>query len=268
MRSMNSISRRQFVLKALTGTLALSWLPAAFTPAFAAKARKKKAPPAPVCRLTAEQEEGPFYIQGEPLRNNLVEDREGVPLSLRIQLLDMQHCTPLKDASVEIWSCDAGGEYSGYDSANMGPPPEGMGPPPGMPPGPPHHQPDNDKTFLRGRQHTDEHGHVEFATIYPGCYEGRVNHIHLKVRVNDSDRIVYTGQLFFPEAVTDAVLALPPYSSHQIRRTRASEDMVFTSQHGENSMLDIEAAQPGVIAKGFVGTATLGVDTGKVGKSS
>ena len=258
MRSISSIARRQFVLKTLAGTLALSWLPA-----FAAK--KKKAPRAPVCRLTAEQEEGPFYIQGEPLRSNLVEDREGVPLTLRVQLLDMQHCTPLKNASVEIWSCDANGEYSGYDSAHMGPPPDGVGPPPkGMPPGPPpHHQPDNEKTFLRGRQHTDEQGRVEFATIYPGCYEGRVNHIHLKVRLSEGDRIVYTGQLFFPEAVTDAVLALPPYSAHQIRRTRAAEDMVFTGQHGENSVMEIEAAQPGVIAKGFVGTATLGINAGK-----
>ncbi|HEX8957160.1 MAG TPA: intradiol ring-cleavage dioxygenase, partial [Burkholderiaceae bacterium] len=254
MRSISSTARRQFVLKALAGTLALSWLPA-----FAARKRKKKAPAAPVCRLTAEQEEGPFYIEGEALRSNLVEDREGVPLTLRLQLLDMPHCTPLKDASVEIWSCDANGEYSGYSSEQMSaqvdPPPDGMGPPPGIPSGqPPHHRPDNQKTFLRGRQHTEENGRVEFATIYPGCYAGRVNHIHVKVRLNEGGRIVHTGQLFFPEAVTDAVLALPPYSAHQIRRTRASEDMVYTSQHGENSVLEIEAAQPGVIAKGFVGT--------------
>ena len=265
---MSMTSRRQFVLKIVAGTLALPWLPA-----FAAK--KKKTPASPVCRLTAEQEEGPFYIKGEPLRSNLVEDRKGVPLVLRVRLLDMQHCTPLKNASMEIWSCDAGGEYSGYDSNHMGPPPGGMGPPPGMPHDqagppsgqPPHHEPDNDKTFLRGRQHTDEQGRVEFTTIYPGCYEGRVNHIHLKVRLNDGDRIVYTGQLFFPEAVTDAVLALPPYSAHDIRRTRAAEDMVFTGQHGENSMLEIEAAQPGVIAKGFIGTASVGIDMSKAGKS-
>ena len=266
---MSLTSRRQFVLKILAGTLALPWLPA-----FAAK--KKKAPPAPVCRLTAEQEEGPFYIKGEPLRSNLVEDRQGVPLALRVQLFDMQHCTPLKNAAMEIWSCDASGEYSGYDNMHMGPPPGGMGPPGmsphdhgGPPPGPPpHHEPDNEKTFLRGRQLTDGQGRVEFTTIYPGCYEGRVNHIHLKVRLSDGDRIVYTGQLFFPEAVTDAVLALPPYSAHDIRRTRASEDMVFTGQHGENSMLDIEAAQPGVIARGFIGTATVGIDTSKAGKAS
>jgi protocatechuate 3,4-dioxygenase beta subunit len=268
---MRSISRRQFVLKVLAGTLALSCFPA-----FAAR-KKKKAPPAPVCRLTAEQEEGPFYIKGEPLRSNLVEDREGIPLLLRLQLLDLQHCTPLKNASLEIWSCDASGEYSGYDSAHMGPPPDGMGPPAGMPPRdhagpppgpPPHHEPDNEKTFLRGRQLTDEQGRVEFATIYPGCYEGRVNHVHLKVRLSEGERVVYTGQLFFPELVTDAVLAMPPYSAHQIHRTRAAEDMVFTGQHGENSVLELEAAQPGVIAKGFVGTATLGVDTNKVSKAS
>ena len=255
-------SRRRIVLKLAAAALALPWLPA-----FAA--RKKKAPPAPVCRLTAEQEEGPFYIQDEPLRSNLVEDREGVPLLLRVQLRDMQHCTPLKNASMEIWSCDANGEYSGFDASHMGPPPGGMGPPPGPPVPPPHREPDNGKTFLRGRQRTDEQGQVEFATIYPGCYEGRVNHIHVRVRLNEGDRIVYTGQLFFPEAVTDAVLGLPPYSAHEIRRTRAAEDTIYSGQHGENSVLDIEAAQPGIIAKGFVGTIALGIDSSKAtGKSS
>jgi len=270
MRSTYSNSRRQFVLKALAGSLALSWLPA-----FAAR-KKKKAPPAPVCRLTAEQEEGPFYIKGEPLRSNLVEDREGIPLVLRVQLFDMQHCTPLKNASLEIWSCDASGEYSGYDGLHMGPPPEGMGPPPGMPPHdhngpppgpPPHHTPDNEKTFLRGRQVSDEQGHVEFTTIYPGCYEGRVNHVHLKVRLAEGDRVVYTGQLFFPELVTDAVLAMPPYSAHQIQRTRAADDMVFTGQHGEHSVMELEAVQPGVIGKGFIGTAAVGIDTSKTSKT-
>lgn len=264
---MGMISRRRFALKMLVGSLALYWFPA-----FAAK--KKKAPPAPVCHLTAEQEEGPFYIQGEPLRSNLVEDREGIPLTLRVQLLDMQHCTPLKNASLEIWSCDAMGEYSGFDSAHMGPPPNGMPMPPhgdhgdlgdrsGRPDGPPHHEPDNQKTFLRGRQNTDDQGRIEFATLYPGCYEGRVNHIHLRVRLNEGDRIVYTGQLFFPETVTDVVMSLPPYSAHQIRRTRAAEDMVFTNQHGASSLMEIEAAQPGVIGKGFIGTASLGIDTSK-----
>ena len=36
---------------------------------------------------------------------------------------------------------------------------------------------------LRGTLPTDRHGMVEFATIVPGWYPGRTEHVHLKVRI-------------------------------------------------------------------------------------
>ncbi len=62
---------------------------------------------APVCRLTPEQEIGPYYIADELLRSDIVEGKPGVPLSLRMALLDARTCRPLANAAVDIWHCDA-----------------------------------------------------------------------------------------------------------------------------------------------------------------
>ena len=74
-------------------------------------------------------------------------------------------------------------------------------------------------TFLRGTQFTDADGQVRFATIYPGWYQGRPVHIHLKVHDGGSPGATYegghvshTGQLFFAEDVSRQVMALAPYA--------------------------------------------------------
>ena len=102
---------------------------------------------------------------------------------------------------MEIWQCDALGRYSGF------PPPDSSvvviaeTAPRGeyLP----------DQTFLRGRQTTDAAGMVEFRTIYPGWYPGRTVHIHLMVH---ADGAVLTSQLYFPDDVSDQVLATAPYA--------------------------------------------------------
>jgi protocatechuate 3,4-dioxygenase beta subunit len=68
-------------------------------------------------------------------------------------------CTPLTNTKVDIWHANPQGIYSGVQDAGTG---------------------QND--YLRGYQMTDENGTVQFATIYPGWYEGRAIHIHVKVR--------------------------------------------------------------------------------------
>jgi protocatechuate 3,4-dioxygenase beta subunit len=157
------------------------------------------------CALTAEQEEGPYYVDEALLRTDITAGRTGVPLRLRLTVLDVRTCTPVSNAALDIWHCDAMGIYSGYTAMQPreggpmpfpppgggqgrppgGPPPDGF-PPPSDPPrgGPPKMQPTDAQTFLRGVQFTGAKGVVEFATIFPGCYMGRVNHIHLKVHLD------------------------------------------------------------------------------------
>jgi protocatechuate 3,4-dioxygenase beta subunit len=230
----------------------------------------------PTCALTPEQEVGPYYIDDERLRTDVTEGKAGVPLKLRIALADSKSCAPLKSAAVDIWHCDASGAYSGF-AANgadgRGPGRFGFMPPPGRGPGGPGGPPPARVTgaarFLRGVQVTDDRGLVEFVTIYPGWYQGRTIHIHLKVHLGGGPvegkyaggHVSHTGQLFFPEDITQDIAKLEPYARRlDIHRTTQAEDGVFSGQHGAASMLNMARLKSGSNADGFLATVTLAVD--------
>ena len=128
------------------------------------------------CILTPELTEGPYYIAGEKLRRKITEGRPGSPLLLRLSVVDATTCRPIKGAAVDIWHADAGGVYSGFGSGAAS------------------------RTFMRGIQRTDGTGLAAFQTVYPGWYQGRTVHIHVKVHVGGN--VVHTGQLFFPDTLT------------------------------------------------------------------
>src|SRR5580692_5345660 len=71
-------------------------------------------PSTPSCTLIAEQEVGPYYIDDEKLRQDITEGKPGVPVKLRVALVDASRCTPLENVSLDIWHCDALGVYSGF----------------------------------------------------------------------------------------------------------------------------------------------------------
>ena len=180
------------------------------------------------CVLTPEMTEGPYYVPGDKVRRNVTEGRPGVPLTLRLTVLDVSSCKPIKGAAVDIWHCDAGGLYS--EEAQLG---------------------TGSQTFMRGIQRTDKNGLALFRTIYPGWYQGRTVHIHVKVYL--SGRTVHTGQLFFPDTLTDIVYKRSPYSSRGARTTRNASDSIFVNG-GKRSMLRL--ARTG---SGYVGRITMGV---------
>jgi protocatechuate 3,4-dioxygenase beta subunit len=236
----------------------------------------------PGCTLIPEQEEGPYYVDREILRRDITEGRAGVPLNLRVALIDVSRCAPLANAAVDIWHCDAMGIYSGYTTFNTSGPGGPNGPGPGGPPPggpdfgsvrppmapPPKMAPTDKQIFLRGVQLTDARGIVEFTTIYPGCYVGRVNHIHLKVHIaghteNGAYRgghVAHTGQIFFPEDISKSVIALKPYSEHHIERTTLDEDGVFNSQNGREVVAQLSVLNKRSVGDGYVASITLGVD--------
>ena len=180
------------------------------------------------CVLTPEQTEGPFYIENEKMRRNITDGRRGTPLSLRATVVDASTCRPIKGAAVDIWHCDAGGVYSGF----------GQGA--------------SSRTFLRGMQRTNASGLALLKTIYPGWYQGRTVHIHVKVHVGGN--VVHTGQLYFPDSLTDKVFRKAPYKSRPGRTTRNSNDFVFANG-GKNSMVNVRADGAG----GYVASITMGV---------
>ena len=222
----------------------------------AALASGKATSSTPSCTLVPEQEEGPYYVDDEKLRRDITEDRPGVPLKLRIAVMDAARCMPLKNAALDIWHCDALGIYSGFTANNPGRP-DGPGRPARM--GPPGRRQIDAMRFLRGVQLTGQEGVAEFATIYPGWYLGRAIHIHLKVHLGG--HVSHTGQLFFPEEVTADVAKLAPYAARlQVHRTLQGEDHVFNGQHGAASMVGLSRLRDGSNADGFLATVTLAVD--------
>lgn len=182
------------------------------------------------CRAWPEQEEGPYHLDVDADRHDVVEDRLGVPLDLGVQLVSSDGTTPVRGAVVEIWQCDALGRYSGFPppdpptEANVGSGTVG--------------QPETsaEGCFLRGRQPTDDSGLCRFRTIYPGWYPGRTVHIHMRARRHDR---IFTSQVYFPEDVTDAVFTLPPYAERPGRDTTNSTDEIFQAA-GEVAVLDLE----------------------------
>ena len=195
-----------------------------------------------VCREWAEQLEGPYRRGEQPLRRDIAEDRQGVPLRLGLQLADAGGA-PLSDGEIEVWHCDALGRYSGY------PPPDDAGPPPTDATAPrTEYLPD--QAFLRGRQAVDGDGVVEFVTIYPSWYPGRTVHVHLMAH---SAAGTATTQLYFPEEITDRVLAEAPYRDRPGRDTTNATDTIFATG-GEPAVLELRAVRSG---SGYVAAARL-----------
>jgi protocatechuate 3,4-dioxygenase beta subunit len=246
-------TRRRFVKTALTAAAALELHRAAAALGVSTQSA--------VCNLTPEQETGPFYLADELLRSNIGENKPGIPLSLRIIVMDARTCKPLPGAAIDLWHCDAGGVYSGFTKQNHhgpgGPPPEG--PPPGFDDGPPREfgpppfpHATYKATFLRGIQMTGEDGSVHFETVFPGVYMGRTNHIHFKVRLGGSTgdnsyqagHTSHTGQVFFPEEIAASLMQIGPYAQNPIRRTKQAEDMVFRGQQGAASIATLRRIKP------------------------
>jgi len=179
------------------------------------------------CILTPEQTEGPYYVAGEKLRRNITDGHPGTPLQLRTFVVDATTCRPLRNAAVDIWHADAAGVYSGFGSGAAS------------------------RTFMRGVQRTNAHGLAQFRTVYPGWYQGRAVHIHVKVHVGGN--VVHTGQLYFADSLTDAVYRHAPYASRPNRTTRNIDDSIFRAG-GARSMLKVKRAN-GL----YVATITMGV---------
>lgn len=188
------------------------------------------------CVLTPEVTEGPYYLDLDKVRSDITEGKAGAPLDLEITVVDATSCSPIKDAAVDVWHCDAEGVYSGFVG--------GGGPGGGT---------TNDLTFLRGTQVTDAAGLGEFQSIVPGWYPGRAVHIHMKVHVGGS--VVHTGQLFFADALNNEVAQAAPYSSKGEPDMRNSDDSIYRDAGAASAILDMTKS-----GDGYVGTITVGVN--------
>lgn len=165
-------------------------------------------PGADVCVITPEVTEGPYYFDPALNRQDITEGRPGIKTIVRLQVVDAQ-CQPMANARVDIWHADATGVYSGYANQTGGIDTTGQ-------------------TFMRGTQMTGADGVTEFTTVYPGWYRGRTTHIHFKVFLDETN--VLTGQLFFPDALSEFLYRnVAPYSDRtEARDTINTNDNIAT----------------------------------------
>lgn len=233
-------------------------------------------------KLTSETTEGPYYIDADKLRKDVTEDQEGIPLTLRLKVIDAETCKPIRNAAVDIWHCNALGVYSGYEDMGSGGGGGGGTPPSGEPTGEPpsgepsggpgggggvHQEPTDDERYLRGTWRTDRNGTVEFKTVFPGWYQGRCVHIHTKVHVSgtwtdagyEGGNTCHTGQFFFDEESVLASAEVAPYSTNTTTRTTLDEDTIYPDNGTEGGLLKLKYRKND-IAKGVVATITMGVD--------
>jgi protocatechuate 3,4-dioxygenase beta subunit len=194
------------------------------------------------CIAKPEATEGPYFVDEGLNRSDVRPDpsngsvTEGALLTLNIGVLRIESggCAPLKDAVVDIWSCDSLGLYS--DVAAEGT----VG-----------------KKFLRGYQVTNRTGKVRFLTVLPGWYSGRTIHLHVKVRTTGTDGNPYefTSQLYFTEEFKAGYLTKEPYAGKGLPDTTNAADRFFAAGGGDQMLL-----RPRRMLSGYVADFAIGLD--------
>jgi protocatechuate 3,4-dioxygenase beta subunit len=198
----------------------------------------------PSCVVRPALTEGPYFVDEKLNRSDIRSDpttnavKPGTPLVLTflVSKVSGSACTALANATVDVWHCDALGIYSDATDPGFGS--------------------TKGTKFLRGYQATDASGSAKFTTIWPGWYQGRAVHIHFKIRTTAANAQVadFTSQLFFPDALNDAVFASVPYSQKGTAGIlRNAGDDIFKQSGGKLTI------SPSKTADGYAVTFDLGL---------
>jgi len=191
------------------------------------------------CTVAPTETEGPFptKVPASYVRSDITDGRSGYKLTANITITNSSsNCAALAGTLVDIWHCDAEGNYSEYGGTGM--------------------QSTNYQSvhFLRGRQTTDANGLVTFTTIFPGWYSGRATHIHVHVYSASGTSLKVT-QIAFPEGTGTALVAVNGYKKGMTGYTFNKSDNVFSD---DTNGVEI-ATVTGNITDGFQLTISLGV---------
>jgi len=162
----------------------------------------------------------------------------GVALSIRLKIVNVgASCAGVAGATVYLWHCDRDGNYSMYSSAISA------------------------ENYLRGVQAADADGMVSFTTIFPGCYDGRMPHVHFEVyptlaKASSAANRIKTSQFTFPLATCNEVYTAAGYASsvRNLARISIASDNVFS----DGTALQM-ASMSGDMVNGYVATLTVGV---------
>ncbi|WP_420864167.1 hypothetical protein [Streptomyces deccanensis] len=188
--------------------------------------------------------EGPYYLDGQLVRADIREDKTGFPLVLTLTVVDDDTCAPLSNALVEIWHCDALGEYSGFVGDNG------------------NDEPDNG-TFLRGRADHDGLPRLVPGPVRPYPPQGaHRRHAHLRQLVHGRPGTPHRSALLLRDRHHPRRRALPLLGEHgpphdprpglHLRRGRRTPPALLT--------LTALGTSP---TAGYAGSLTVGVESGR-----
>jgi len=256
------LSRRE-MMKVLGGSTAVIMAGFSLPNLVQAQSDVPTATQMPACVVRPELTEGPYFVENDldrfDIRLDPTDDtiiKEGLPLLLRYRVSDVTNsmCSPLADAQVDVWHCDADGEYSGVQDQGF----------------------DTTQTmWLRGYQITDEFGVAEFLTVVPGWYSGRAVHIHFKIRteLEDGTSYEFTSQFFFDPEVVEDIYSEAPYAGKGLPDTPNETDSIYQDSDGQLTLElidftddDIEALTERedivgpAVDRGYVATFDVGLD--------
>jgi protocatechuate 3,4-dioxygenase beta subunit len=177
----------------------------------------------PSCVVVPELTEGPYYVNENLDRSDIRVDTsdgsvsEGAVLTLDwvVSQVDGSACIPLEGVLVDVWHCDALGNYSDVGS-------------------------ERGHDYLRGYQHTDASGKATITTIYPGWYQGRAVHIHFKIRTDAAaaSGLEFTSQLFLDDALSAQVYSSGVYASKGTPDQPNASDGIYQQSQGM-TLLDV-----------------------------
>jgi protocatechuate 3,4-dioxygenase beta subunit len=178
------------------------------------------------CKLYPAQTLGPCYAEKPMMRSDISDGLDGLPMRLSFLVVGADGCTPIPNATVDIWHSGSQGIYSAYATGTTC-------------------NPGTDdvmqEMFCRGVQTTSEDGRIHFASVFPGWYRGRTLHIHFTVRVNGREAI--TSQLYFKDALVDEILAQGYYKARGKRDTTNERDGIFRSGNATPEQVIMETVK-------------------------
>jgi protocatechuate 3,4-dioxygenase beta subunit len=164
---------------------------------------------------------------------------EGVPLTLDLRLVDTNaSCADLSGWAIYLWHCDREGRYSLY-SAGVA-----------------------NQNHLRGVQPTSAGGVATFTTVFPGCYAGRMPHLHVEVFRSTNSATAFTNklrttQIALPTDVCQAVYGTASgyaASLSNLARMSFATDGIFSDGYATQL-----ATVTGSVAGGYAASLVLGV---------
>ena len=180
------------------------------------------------CILSPELTVGPYYVQGELVRQNITDGQQGIDLTTDIQIVDINTCEPVPEVYLEAWHCNSTGVYSGVVNSGNGDSSDTS---------------NLDKTFNRGIQKSDKDGVVTFDTTFPGHYTGRATHIHVMTHINSTlyknntlasaGSVAHVGQIFFDQDLVNTVEATDIYNTNTQELTTNADDGILAEAADE-----------------------------------